>query len=89
LYYKEFLLLNSDVEITKEIAFDRSSSTTGSWVPVYQKKIDFYQDILKMINSLPNILDYSRHIDYFEQKITWKRRDIEREQKRDFMEEFR
>lgn len=87
-YFKEFLLLNKDVEITKEISFGRFSSTTGSWVPVYQKKIDFYQDILRMINTLPNILDYSGHIDYFEQKIIWKKKDIETEQKRDFMEEF-
>jgi hypothetical protein len=87
-YYREFLTLNSDIEITKRISFGRSTSTTGSWVPVYQKKIEFYQDILKMINSLPNILDYSEHIDYFEQRITWKKQDIEREQKRDFMDEF-
>lgn len=87
-YYREFLLMNKDIEITKNIAFGRSSSTTGSWVPVYQKKIEFYQDILKMINSLPNILDYSEHIDYFEQKIVWKKMDIEREIKRDFMDEF-
>ncbi|WJS95284.1 hypothetical protein NYQ10_02240 [Flavobacterium johnsoniae] len=87
-FFKEFLLLIKGVEITKQISFGRSSSTTGSWVPVYQKKIEFYQDILTMINTLPNILDYSEHIDYFEQKIIWKRKDIEREQKRDFMEEF-
>lgn len=87
-YFKEFLLLNKDIEITKQISFGRSSSTTGSWVPVYQKKVEFYQDILKMINTLPNILDYSEHIDYFEQRIIWKKKDIEREQKRDFMEEF-
>lgn len=87
-YFKEFLLLNKDIEITKRISFGRSSSTTGSWVPVYQKKVEFYKDIIKMINTLPDILDYSEHIDHFEQKIIWKKQDIEREQRRDFMEEF-
>lgn len=87
-FFKEFLLLNKDIEITKQISFGRTSSTTGSWVPVYQNKIEFYQDIIRMINTLPYILDYSEHIDYFEQKIIWKKKDIEREQKRDFMEEF-
>lgn len=87
-YYRYFLLLNRDIEITKNISFSRSSSITGSWVPVYQKKIEFYQEIIKMINSLPNILDYSEHIDFFEQKIVWKRMDIEREMKRDFMDEY-
>lgn len=87
-YFREFLMLNKDIEITKQISFGRTSSTTGSWVPVYQKKIEFYQGIVRMINTSPNILDYSEHIDYFEQKIIWKKKDIEREQKRDFMEEF-
>lgn len=87
-YFKEFLLLIKDIEITKQISFGRSSSTNGSWVPVYQKNIEFYQDILSMINTIPNVLDYSEHIDYFEQRIIWKKKDIEREQKRDFMEEF-
>lgn len=50
--------------------------------------MEFYQDILKMINTLPNILDYSEHIDYFEQKIRWKKEEIEDEQRKDFMEEY-
>jgi len=87
-YFKVFLLLIKDIEITKRIGFDRSASTVGSWVPVYQKKIEFYRSILDMINTLPNILDYSEHIDYFEQRIIWKKKDIEREQKRDFIDEF-
>jgi hypothetical protein len=87
-YFEEFLLLNKDIEITKQISFGRSSSTIGSWVPVYQKKIEFYQEILKMIYTLPNILDFSEHIDYFNERIIWKKKDIEREQRRDFMEEF-
>ena len=45
-------------------------------------------EIIKMINALPNILDYSEHIDHFEQKIIRKKQDIEREQRRDFMDEF-
>ena len=87
-YFREFLMLNKDIEITKQISFGRTSSTTGSWVPVYQKEIEFYQDIVRMINTLPYTLDYSEHIDYFEQKIIWKKKDIEREQKRDFRREF-
>ncbi len=41
-----------------------------------------------MINTLPDILGYSAHIDHFEQKIIWKKQEIESEQRRDFMEEF-
>lgn len=87
-YFREFLLINKDVALTRKINFGRSESWSGSRVPLIQKKIEFYQDILKMINALPNILDYSEHIDYFEQKIGWKKKEIEDEQRRDFMEEF-
>ncbi|WP_312751806.1 hypothetical protein [Epilithonimonas hominis] len=87
-YFKEFLLVNKNIEVTKRINFGRSESWSGSRVPIIQKKIEFYQDIIKMINTLPDILDYSEHIDYFEQKIIWKKQDIEYEQRRDFMEEF-
>ena len=87
-YFREFLMLIKDIEIIKQISFGRISSTTGSWVPVYQKKIEFYQDIERMINTVPNILDYSENIEYFEQKIRCNKREIEREQKRDFMKEF-
>lgn len=87
-YFREFLLINKDVTLTKKINFGRSESWSGSRVPLIQKKIEFYQDILKMINALPNILDYSEHIDYFEQKIVWKKKEIENEQRKDFMEEF-
>jgi len=87
-YFREFLLVNKEITITKEISFGRTESWSGSKVPVIQKKIEFYQNILKMINTLPNILEYSEHIDYFEQKINWKKQEIEDEQRRDFMEEF-
>lgn len=87
-YFRDFLTLNSDISITKKISFDIRSSTTGSWVPVYQKKIEFYQHILIMIKSFPNILDYSEHIVYFEQRISWKKKEIEKQQKRDFIDEF-
>lgn len=82
-YLIEFLMHNKDIEITKQISFGRTSSITGSWIPVYQKEIEFYQDIVRMINTLPYILDYNEHIDYFEQKIIWKKKDIIKEQKRD------
>ncbi|MCA5005645.1 nSTAND3 domain-containing NTPase [Sphingobacterium bovistauri] len=86
-YYRDFLLLRKDIEITKKNDFGRSGSMSGSWVPVYQRRIDFYQSIINMINTLPDILDYAEHIAYFEQLIAWKKEDIKKEMKRDFMEE--
>lgn len=65
-----------------------SESWSGSKVPVIQKKIEFYEDVLKMIKTLPNILDYSQHINYFEQAIRWKQKEIKEEQRRAFEDEF-
>lgn len=87
-YFKRFLMINKDIKTIKKISFDRSSSTTGSWVPVFQKKIEFYHNIIDMISALPDLLDYSEHLDYFEQKIIWKKDEIAREQRRDFITEF-
>lgn len=87
-YFKEFLLLNKDISTFKKIAFGRSESWSGSRVPVIQKKVEFYQDVLTMIKTLPNTLDYSEHIDYFEQKIRWKQKEIKEEQRREFEDEY-
>jgi hypothetical protein len=87
-YFKEFLLLNKDIVTFKEIAFGRSESWSGSRVPIIQKKIDFFQDVLTMMKTLPNTLDYSEHINYFERKIKWKQKEIKEEQRREFEDEF-
>ncbi|MEI2272558.1 hypothetical protein OHD16_10445 [Sphingobacterium sp. ML3W] len=87
-FFKEFLLTNKDINVLNKVMFGRTEFYSGSRVPMIQKKIEFYQDILKMVNSLPNLLDYSEHIDFFEQKIKWKKQDILDEQRRDFMDEF-
>lgn len=83
-YLKQFLLLNKDLEIFKYIWLETSGVTTGSRVPYIQKEIDFCNEIVLMVKALPNILDYSDHIKYLEQKIIWLKKDIENEQKRDF-----
>ena len=87
-YFAQFLLVNKEVTLVKQINFSKMESWSGSRVPLIHSKIKFYEDILKMMNTLPNLLDYSEHFDYFEQKIVWKKDEIEREQKKDFMNEF-
>ena len=83
-YLKQFLLLNKDVELFKDIWLETSGVTTGSRVPYIQKEIDFCGEIALMVKALPNLLDYTDHIKYLEQKIIWLKKDIENEQKRDF-----
>ncbi|CAD0005535.1 hypothetical protein FLAT13_02824 [Flavobacterium salmonis] len=79
-----FGFLNKDIELFKYIWLETSSVTTGSRVPYIQKEIDFCGEIASMVKVLPNLLDYTDHIKYLEQKIIWLKKDIENEQKRDF-----
>ena len=87
-FLREVLTLNKDFAIFKEMTLGSSESWTGSRVPLIQTKIKMYSDILSMIYELPDILDYSEHLDYIEQKIQWKKEEIEQELKRDFIEEY-
>ena len=41
----------------------------------------------EMIVKLPNPLNYLSHIDLIEQRILWKKKEIENELRRDFIEE--
>ncbi len=41
-----------------------------------------------MINTLPDLLDYTEHIDHFEQLIAWEKEAIKKEVKVDFMSEY-
>lgn len=85
-FLKQFLILNKNVELFKNIWLDKSRSYSGSRVPYIQKQIDFCDEIILMVKTLPDILDYSEHIKYLEQRIVWLRKDIDNEQRRDFQE---
>ncbi|MGJ1213393.1 MULTISPECIES: hypothetical protein [Sphingobacterium] len=87
-YYKEFLLLRKEIEITRNISFSRSCNYTLSRVHLYQDRINFYREIINMINTLPDLLDYTEHIDHFEQLIAWEKEAIKKEVKVDFMSEY-
>lgn len=87
-FLKTFLLRNKDIERFKDIHLDRNTSYSGSRVPYIQKEIDFTSELIVMVKGLPDILDYSEHIDYLEQRILWLKKDIKREQRRDFEDEY-
>jgi hypothetical protein len=61
---------------------------SGSRIPHIQQEIDFCNEVIDMIKTLPGVLDYSNHIKYLEQKIGWLKQDKAREQKMDFQEEY-
>jgi hypothetical protein len=86
-FLKQFLILNKSVESFKKIWLDKGGTYSGSRVPQIQRQMDFCDEIILMIKTLPEILDYADHIKYLEQRIIWLKKDIENEQRRDF-EEF-
>lgn len=85
---KKFLTLNQDIKIFTSIQFDKGGVYSGSRVPRIQEEIDICNNVIDMIKELPNILNYSGHIDYLEQKIGWLKKDIKREQRREFEDEY-
>lgn len=86
-FFRELLLVNKDTELLKEISFSRTESWSGSRVPIIQSKINFLENVVASIKTLPNLLDYAAHIKHFEQCIRWKQEEIEQEFKRDFIEQ--
>ena len=83
-FLKQFVVLSKDIDVFKSIWLNTAGVRVGSRVPQIQAEIDFCNEIILMIKRLPGILDYAEHIKYLEERIGWLRKDIEREQKRDF-----
>jgi hypothetical protein len=83
-FLKEFLLLNNDVEFMYELSLERFESFTGSRVPRIEGHITLVKSIIEMIRTLPNPLDYSEHLKYWEENIEWAKKDKQAELKRDF-----
>ncbi|HMK17608.1 MAG TPA: ATP-binding protein [Chitinophagaceae bacterium] len=87
-FLKQVLLLNKNIDLLKGIYLDKGGVYSGSRVPHIQREIDLCKEIIVMIKTLPDILDYVDHIDYLEKKIVWLKEDIDREQRRDFQEHY-
>lgn len=83
-YFKHLLIKNKDISLMNKIKFEQSKVYVNSRIPYIKKEIEFFQEILSMIKTFPNILDYSQHLDFFEKKIVWKKNEIKEQQKIDF-----
>jgi hypothetical protein len=87
-FLKQTLLLNKGVELLKGIYLDKGGIYSGSRVPHIQREIDLCKEIVAMIKTLPDILEYAGHIKYLEQKIVWLKKNIDSEQRREFQEHY-
>ena len=83
IFYKTFLNENKEFNDFKNLLFEpTTSSWTGSAVPMLQEKIDFYEEIIQICNSVVLL----KHRQFIEQRIQEIRNQIQHEKKRDFTE---
>ena len=75
-FLKQILLLNKDVKLLKQIYLDTGGTYSGSRVPKIQREIDLCNEIIIMVKSLPDILDYADHLKYLDQKNIWLKKDL-------------
>lgn len=87
-FLKQFFMINKDIGFLKSMYLHKGGVYSGSRIPHIQQEIDFCNEVINMIKTLPGVLDYSNHIKYLEQKIGWLKQDKAMEQKRDFQEEY-
>jgi len=79
-----FLNHNKNFEAFEKIPLEPSSwSWTGSAVPMYQRRIEYLESLLPLLNTV----DFLQHRQYVEQYIQSYRGVVEREKKKDFMED--
>lgn len=82
---KHILDLNIKFEIFKELSLEKSSMFwQGSAVPLYQKRIEFFESLLELFEGV-KYLEFKKHI---EEIIEWKKENIKREKKNDFLDDF-
>lgn len=85
IFFKTFLDKNKKFDDFNKLPYMPTlSSWTGSAVPMLQEKIDFYEGITQLCNSV----ELLRHRQFIEQRIQEVRNQIQHEKKRDFTEEL-
>jgi hypothetical protein len=82
LFYKAFLDKNKNFDTFKKLRYDSTSGWCGSAVPMLQGKIDFYEKIAHLCNSV----ELLKHRSFIGQRINALRNEIQDEKKRDFTE---
>lgn len=88
-FLKQLLQLTQDYETFKAIdLFPRSMSATGSWIPIYEKRMKDWESILEAVKSLDMGIRLIKHIGYIEDEISSCKTRIKYEAKRDFIEQF-
>ena len=84
--YAYIISKNNDYELFKSLKFEKNLRMShGSWVPVIQRDIEFYEKLMSMMNTA-NLL---KHRTFINEMIDDLKSRINREKKFDFMEDER
>jgi len=79
-----FLERNKNFDDFEKLPLEPSFwSWEGSAVPMHQKRVEYFESLLPLLNTV----DFLQHKQCIEQNIQWLRGAIEREKKKDFMED--
>jgi hypothetical protein len=82
LFIERFVRCNTNFDTFRGLLLEPNSwGTSGSWVPVLQGRVDYWESLLPTMNTV----DLLPHKQYVERYVQWLRIEIEREKKRDFI----
>ena len=85
IFIKYIIDLDIKFETFKKLSLeDCSMSWSGSAVPMYQKRIDFFESLLELFEGVKH-LEFKKHIEGI---IEWKKEKIRKEKKGDFLDDF-
>ena len=83
-FFSLFLSHNKRFDDFKKFPLEPSSgSWSGSAVPMLQGRVDFFESLLPLLNTV----DLLQHKQFVERIIQGVRQEIEREKKRDFIDD--
>jgi hypothetical protein len=75
--YKKMDFMNS-------VMIEKNEVIQGSRIPVLESHIELYEKIISKIRNLPDVIDYTEHIDYLTNVISGFNRDIKSEREYEF-----
>jgi len=89
-FLERFLRLNTDVEVFKDLEIiKRSNSWSGSYIPILEGEKKIWENVISVLDGLPNRLNYYEHKEYANRQISYFDMRIKEEMKREFFEDFR
>jgi hypothetical protein len=83
-YLKKILVVNDDIKLFKQLNFYQSNVYSGSRVPILEKRVDFMNKIMDLLDSFPNTMNFLQHKLVVRNKIEGIQQEILREKQREF-----